>query len=135
MRHIDLNVFSLRGFLFGLFLLHSTAYAQSDAYDLRCIKLGIPLVDFRKITYPDLDRFKNARSICTGDAEAERARGGYKLQQYSYEKQLKIIKCSWFSPEVVGRSEEHTSELQSLMRISYAVFCLKKKKEQNQRVI
>src|SRR3546814_10611187 len=29
---------------------------------------------------------------------------------------------------IVGRSEEHTSELQSLMRISYAVFCLKKKK-------
>src|SRR3546814_7886312 len=29
------------------------------------------------------------------------------------------------------RSEEHTSELQSLMRISYAVFCLKKKKEHN----
>src|SRR3546814_3144054 len=29
---------------------------------------------------------------------------------------------------VVSRSEEHTSELQSLMRISYAVFCLKKKK-------
>src|SRR3546814_9196367 len=29
---------------------------------------------------------------------------------------------------VRGRSEEHTSELQSLMRISYAVFCLKKKK-------
>src|SRR3546814_1019604 len=27
----------------------------------------------------------------------------------------------------IGRSEEHTSELQSLMRISYAVFCLKKK--------
>src|SRR3546814_8220158 len=33
---------------------------------------------------------------------------------------------------VSGRSEEHTSELQSLMRISYAVFCLKKKK-QNKR--
>src|SRR3546814_6579743 len=31
-----------------------------------------------------------------------------------------------------GRSEEHTSELQSLMRISYAVFCLKKKKKQQQ---
>src|SRR3546814_2061994 len=29
---------------------------------------------------------------------------------------------------IYGRSEEHTSELQSLMRISYAVFCLKKKK-------
>src|SRR3546814_3912993 len=31
----------------------------------------------------------------------------------------------------VSRSEEHTSELQSLMRISYAVFCLKKKKSNN----
>src|SRR3546814_20834167 len=31
------------------------------------------------------------------------------------------------------RSEEHTSELQSLMRISYAVFCLKKKKKKNTR--
>src|SRR3546814_10192985 len=34
--------------------------------------------------------------------------------------------------KLVSRSEEHTSELQSLMRISYAVFCLKKKKRQNQ---
>src|SRR3546814_1648762 len=32
---------------------------------------------------------------------------------------------------IVQRSEEHTSELQSLMRISYAVFCLKKKKTNN----
>src|SRR3546814_4084368 len=40
------------------------------------------------------------------------------------------------SSEPVGtaasRSEEHTSELQSLMRISYAVFCLKKKKQRQQ---
>src|SRR3546814_17222148 len=34
------------------------------------------------------------------------------------------------SPRAKNRSEEHTSELQSLMRISYAVFCLKKKKLQ-----
>src|SRR3546814_2126585 len=33
----------------------------------------------------------------------------------------------------MARSEEHTSELQSLMRISYAVFCLKKKKYNNNR--
>src|SRR3546814_3111855 len=32
-----------------------------------------------------------------------------------------------------ARSEEHTSELQSLMRISYAVFCLKKKQQQRRR--
>src|SRR3546814_2159370 len=35
--------------------------------------------------------------------------------------------------ERVERSEEHTSELQSLMRISYAVFCLKKKKTKIQK--
>src|SRR3546814_10553868 len=35
--------------------------------------------------------------------------------------------ASWIC--VAARSEEHTSELQSLMRISYAVFCLKKKKK------
>src|SRR3546814_5337719 len=34
----------------------------------------------------------------------------------------------WFFDQQQVRSEEHTSELQSLMRISYAVFCLKKKK-------
>src|SRR3546814_10082955 len=33
------------------------------------------------------------------------------------------------SPQRQSRSEEHTSELQSLMRISYAVFCLKKKQQ------
>src|SRR3546814_8808656 len=50
--------------------------------------------------------------------------------------------CMWYSPRLsvwdwcldrdipgASRSEEHTSELPSLMRISYAVFCLKKKKE------
>src|SRR3546814_2427950 len=35
--------------------------------------------------------------------------------------------CSWIPAFAGMRSEEHTSELQSLMRISYAVFCLKKK--------
>src|SRR3546814_6527136 len=42
----------------------------------------------------------------------------------------------WRYDEVVphwDRSEEHTSELQSLMRISYAVFCLKKKNKKKQK--
>src|SRR3546814_3482288 len=38
-------------------------------------------------------------------------------------------------PEILAmRSEEHTSELQSLMRISYAVFCLKKKRKKCQQI-
>src|SRR3546814_5719363 len=42
-----------------------------------------------------------------------------------------INDADWYAANgiaLVARSEEHTSELQSLMRISYAVFCLKKKK-------
>src|SRR3546814_9479102 len=38
-------------------------------------------------------------------------------------------------PFGIRRSEEHTSELQSLMRISYSVFCLKKKKHEEHRHI
>src|SRR3546814_3176576 len=40
------------------------------------------------------------------------------------------IHPAFLSTGSYDRSEEHTSELQSLMRISYAVFCLKKKKQQ-----
>src|SRR3546814_9543973 len=41
--------------------------------------------------------------------------------------QMKILPKDKTTNKEGGRSEEHTSELQSLMRISYAVFCLKKK--------
>src|SRR3546814_2336083 len=53
------------------------------------------------------------------------------LLQYAWcrlsapERQARPLDARW---PPAGRSEEHTSELQSLMRISYAVFCLKKKK-------
>src|SRR3546814_1944278 len=41
------------------------------------------------------------------------------------------LRCAHLEKGISRRSEEHTSELQSLMRISYAVFCLKKKKIRN----
>src|SRR3546814_8399763 len=41
----------------------------------------------------------------------------------------KIVADWKYAQSLTERSEEHTSELQSLMRISYAVFCLKKKKK------
>src|SRR3546814_4176343 len=43
-----------------------------------------------------------------------------------------LFGTAWLLEKVMPRSEEHTSELQSLMRISYAVFCLKKKKHMTQ---
>src|SRR3546814_8958435 len=53
----------------------------------------------------------------------------YWLRRYDWRVQeARLNRLAQFTAEVQGRSEEHTSELQSLMRISYAVFCLKKKK-------
>src|SRR3546814_2353650 len=47
---------------------------------------------------------------------------------FRYEPDQILEAFRWLAISGAGRSEEHTSELQSLMRISYAVFCLKKKK-------
>src|SRR3546814_5512341 len=46
---------------------------------------------------------------------------------------MNLRRLRMYSPCISRRSEEHTSELQSLMRISYAVFCLKKKKYTSQK--
>src|SRR3546814_2636829 len=54
-----------------------------------------------------------------GRAEGARHRGGGRRRRRRHRPRR---------ADRAGRSEEHTSELQSLMRISYAVFCLKKKK-------
>src|SRR3546814_1356355 len=55
------------------------------------------------------------------------------LAEYMIAPQYALVKLpdnvSFEAGARFGRSEEHTSELQSLMRISYAVFCLKKKKQ------
>src|SRR3546814_8133160 len=78
--------------------------------------------------------------VCAWDAPAPRPRGvrdrpatGHRTRRHG---PAPDIGCSWvlirtcrIAPDLM-RSEEHTSELQSLMRTSYAVFCLKKKKKQ-----
>src|SRR3546814_15508212 len=73
--------------------------------------------------FPDTTLFRSSRSKLRGMA-AQRASG------------RAFGSPSSACQDVIGsvilpRSEEHTSELQSLMRISYAVFCLKKKKKIN----
>src|SRR3546814_3395565 len=59
----------------------------------------------------------------------------FKPNLLRYTKAMAEKACHGFgSTTQVGRSEEHTSELQSLMRISYAVFCLKKQKQNNKKI-
>src|SRR3546814_1222107 len=66
---------------------------------------------------PAWHRWRDARGLCRSTPNPPPAHGG--AAPY-----LRI-------QNVPRRSEEHTSELQSLMRISYAVFCLKKKTQKN----
>src|SRR3546814_6094123 len=49
----------------------------------------------------------------------------------THDGQANGLRIDFLQSPNMARSEEHTSELQSLMRISYAVFCLKKKKQTN----
>src|SRR3546814_2153240 len=67
-------------------------------------------------------------SAVPNESWAEKRMSGRRLTGLSVEDEIVLQ----FSP---GRSEEHTSELQSLMRISYAVFCLKKKKNKKTTII
>src|SRR3546814_10480469 len=70
----------------------------------------------RQVRPPDQDREHSSQTLsddgrCKGEDE----------RVYGYFPEV-------LASQQIGRSEEHTSELQSLMRISYDVFCLKKKK-------
>src|SRR3546814_10905535 len=72
----------------------------------------------------------DAAALCLRSGNAVILRGGSEAMESNraiHSAMVGGIKSAGLAADAV-RSEEHTSELQSLMRISYAVFCLKKKK-------
>src|SRR3546814_7915252 len=69
----------------------------------------------------NIDRLSHARSLGPADTKGKSPRPYFRLQRPP----RPLFTLGTLRTQ---RSEEHTSELQSLMRISYAVFCLKKKK-------
>src|SRR3546814_5545099 len=71
--------------------------------------------------------FKFRRIVCL---PSQHCTGGIFLNQGVYQLLCVVTLPHIFTLKSRNRSEEHTSELQSLMRISYAVFCLKKTKTQ-----
>src|SRR3546814_3911223 len=80
--------------------------------------------------FPDttLVRSSNSCALCT-TTQSIFPLGFWYVQADKYMPEALIsvtATSSWTSHTLDGRSEEHTSELQTLMRISYAVFCLKK---------
>src|SRR3546814_9734847 len=91
---------------------------------IRCINALTPMdsgsitVAGQEVNDPKLDKLALRRKV------------GMVFQQYNLFPHKTALENVMMAPIKVLRSEEHTSELQSLMRISYAVFCLKTKKSQ-----
>src|SRR3546814_4319428 len=86
--------------------------------------------------FPYTTLFRSGRRAGTVQVQAVRNRrqGGLGRQHHHHACALSDFTPGWPGRRqqrlrLLWRSEEHTSELQSLMRISYAVFCLKKKKQ------
>src|SRR3546814_9928523 len=75
--------------------------------------------------FPYTTRFRSGSCVISGSMRQEPDRDERKPSRRRRKGRMHLI------PAKVFRSEEHTSELQSLMRISYAVFCLKKKNNFN----
>src|SRR3546814_6228079 len=76
-----------------------------------------------------LERQLNDPYVRRAKADGYRSRAAYKLLEL--DERFGMLKGVRRVIDLgIARSEEHTSELKSLMRISYAVFCLKKKKKQ-----
>src|SRR3546814_2640744 len=76
---------------------------------------------------PD-DAEGDVQPVRADEGEEARQEGAALRPRADLDQMVEFVKLD---PEEGERSEEHTSELQSLMRISYAVFCLKKKTHKN----
>src|SRR3546814_4573513 len=75
--------------------------------------------------------FASRRGVKTTDSGLIAASAVFLALPYAFNYDMTVVSAAalLFAARQDYRSEEHTSELQSLMRISYAVFCLKKKKK------
>src|SRR3546814_8651312 len=81
----------------------------------------------RKFGQPETKREHSSSEGCQIDTDCFDCSGRGKCVPAN----RSLISSALLSDGDISRSEEHTSELQSLMRISYSVFCLKKKKTTN----
>src|SRR3546814_9634088 len=89
-------------------------------------------VDIGQQPYAQIYAFLGQRHLHRGSVHIDQINLDLRIAALETAKQIgqKITQHGVGGRQPYGRSEEHTSELQSLMRISYAVFCLKKKTQQ-----
>src|SRR3546814_8792217 len=102
--------------------MHNSAIARFARTLAVTFQAGVPLVEA-------LDIVSGATGNTVYETAVKRIRDdvsvGYQVNVAM--RQVNLFPHMVIQMAAIGRSEEHTSELQSLMRISYAVFCLKQK--------
>src|SRR3546814_9258243 len=94
----------------------------------RCFFGSQPCVDVRKEKMRSLARLFSSSRRAPPKATSKPWRSSACFSPSVFH--MSVWRGPWSNGLIPRRSEEHTSELQSLMRISYAVFCLKKKNNQ-----
>src|SRR3546814_5729684 len=97
-----------------------TCAAASDRHQLMCLLTSLVISNMLTLDLPPKTFFSLSSALIW-----RRFFWSCRLCFLMYAQRFLVI---WPRGMALVRSEEHTSELQSLMRISYAVFCLKKKK-------
>src|SRR3546814_6600382 len=100
--------------------------AVGNAQDLR---LALKSTERLRVDNPGVVDFRRPAIIVGLNGRGMTAFAPYQWIQFCDRKRVDCNRARILNSEHF-RSEEHTSELQSLMRISYAVFCLKKKNKQ-----
>src|SRR3546814_5530912 len=115
----------------GLALYSIFFFKQKTAYEMRISDWSSDVCSSDLATVEELMGPVQGPDFPTGGIIVESARGI--REAYTTGRGSMRVRARWHVED--QRSEEHTSELQSLMRISYAVFCLKKKKKTNNNII
>src|SRR3546814_5521958 len=121
-------------------------FKQKTAYEMRisdwssdvCSSDLVPANHLQRLLFAEADRmaslvvepksFASERDVVKEELRLRVLAQPYGKLFYLYFPEISYTKHPYARQGIGSRSEEHTSELQSLMRISYAVFCLKKKK-------
>src|SRR3546814_2810036 len=123
-----------------MYMLYFFFFKQKTAYEMRisdwssdvCSSdLAAAVLPPGKVHIGEIQGHKDARSaLMAGDGKAI-TNAFFNAEEFKPDGIFTVADLRAAALQPVERSEEHTSELQSLMRISYAVFCLKKKKKKN----
>jgi hypothetical protein len=89
------------GLVIGVLLLFVNS-ANAEPFDLRGIKLGMTLKEFKAMDYPDLGKFNGLKLFCSGDSIPSNIYGAYRVDVDASSAKAGLIRCMHFAPQSLG---------------------------------